>query len=165
MHLVTNTIQISDDFGVLLSAIGLAFLIGFFVGRISKPKKIVVDYSANDQNIDLADDISKIRATKTFERGGQETFKTVYTENDAALNFERIGTASTDIKDNLKSIKGVGTDIEKQLNSMGIYTFNQISNFNNNDIAEITQSLKFFPGRIERDDWIGQAFNLLNNSK
>ena len=51
----------------------------------------------------------------------------------------------------------------KKLNEIGIFTYQQISNLNNNDIAKITELLKFFPGRIERDDWIGQAFQLLNN--
>ena len=33
------------------------------------------------------------------------------------------------------------------------------------DITEITDLIKFFPGRIERDDWVGQAYSLLNDKE
>ena len=122
-----------------------------------------MNFTINESEIDLEDDISKIRATKTFERGGKETVKTVFEKENEALNYTRLGTATFETKDNLTDIKGIGKEIERKLNEIGIFTYEQISNLNNNDIAKITELLKFFPGRIERDDWIGQAFQLLNN--
>ena len=67
-----------------------------------------------------------------------------------------IGAAS----DNLKLIKGVGPAIEKTLNEMGIFRFNQIAEMSEYDIDRIARRLKGFHSRIYREDWIGQARDL-----
>ncbi|CCH53018.1 hypothetical protein BN8_02075 [Fibrisoma limi BUZ 3] len=76
------------------------------------------------------------------------------------LNFDRIGLASPSGADNLKLIVGIGPFLERKLNAAGIYTFRQIANFNQQDIDQINDIIEFFPGRIERDDWVGQAAEL-----
>ena len=57
----------------------------------------------------------------------------------------------------LQAIDGIGPFIEEQLNSIGIFTFEQISLFDKQVIELVTDAIQFFPGRIERDDWKGQA--------
>jgi len=57
----------------------------------------------------------------------------------------------------LKLISGIGPFIEEKLNGIGIYTFDQISRFTKEDIDTVTELIKFFPGRIERDNWTDQA--------
>lgn len=59
--------------------------------------------------------------------------------------------------DDLKQISGIGKFIEGRLNKIGITTFRQIANFTEGDIARVAENIKFFPGRIERDNWIEQA--------
>ncbi len=59
--------------------------------------------------------------------------------------------------DDLKKIHGVGPKIEKLLNGMGITSFLQVANFTAEDIETVTLALDAFPGRIERDDWVGSA--------
>jgi len=66
------------------------------------------------------------------------------------------------MKDNLQKINGIGKTAESKLNDAGIYTYEQISNLNSNDIEKLTQIINFFPGRIAKDDWIGQAIKLVN---
>ncbi|WP_299253748.1 hypothetical protein [uncultured Aquimarina sp.] len=78
------------------------------------------------------------------------------------LNFESFGKANESEKDDLKLISGVGPFIEKKLNSIGIYTFDQISKFTKEDIETVTDLIQFFPGRIERDNWTAQAEKLKN---
>lgn len=73
------------------------------------------------------------------------------------IDFNRIGAANEDVKDDLKLIKGIGPFIEKKLNALGIFTFKQISNFNDQDKDIVNEAIEFFPGRIKRDDWVGQA--------
>lgn len=73
------------------------------------------------------------------------------------INFGRIGTATAADKDDLKVIKGIGPFIEAKLNALGIFTFAQISRFNDEDVTNVTKAIQFFPGRIQRDDWPGQA--------
>lgn len=163
----TTVFQLLELFFWILGA----FLIGLYFGRIigknaKRKNPGVYEDIAPNESLDLTHDISKIRATKTFERGGYETIKTVIKPiENQELNFNSIGKATIDEKDNLTQIKGIGPAIEKELNKIGIYTFKQISNFNVNDIIKITDLIKFFPGRIERDDWVGQAFKLNKEDK
>ncbi|GAB2540870.1 hypothetical protein [Spirosoma aerophilum] len=76
------------------------------------------------------------------------------------INFDRIGLASASSADDLKVIVGVGPFLEKKLHAIGIYTFQQIANFNSEDIEQINDLIEFFPGRIVRDNWVGQAAEL-----
>ncbi len=73
------------------------------------------------------------------------------------LNFDRIGRASATEADDLKDIVGVGPFLERKLHSLGIYTFRQIANFTKEDAHKVNEFIEFFPGRIEDDNWIGQA--------
>ncbi len=76
------------------------------------------------------------------------------------INYERIGKASAGQADDLKQIKGVGPTIEKKLNALGIYTFGQIASFTREDEHTVGEIIAFFPGRIERDEWVKQAETL-----
>jgi len=61
--------------------------------------------------------------------------------------------------DDLKRIKGVGSVIEQTLNGLGIYQFQQLASWNNDNIAWVENFIAF-PGRINREDWINQARTL-----
>lgn len=65
-------------------------------------------------------------------------------------------------RDDLKRIKGVGPAIEKTLNDMGVYRYQQIANMSEYDIDRVAQRLKGFHSRIYREDWIGQARVLID---
>ena len=67
---------------------------------------------------------------------------------------------SGDGKDDLKQIKGVGPAIEKTLNDLGIFLFNQLAEISEQEIDRVAQRLKGFRSRIYREDWIGQARDL-----
>lgn len=58
--------------------------------------------------------------------------------------------------DNLTLIKGVGPVNEKKLHKHGIFHFYQIAAWDAADIAGFDAFLAF-GGRIEREDWVGQA--------
>jgi len=62
--------------------------------------------------------------------------------------------------DNLQEIVGIGKVFEQTLHELGIFTFRQIAAFDVNDIARVNRELKEFRGRMEQDDWIGQAKEL-----
>jgi predicted flap endonuclease-1-like 5' DNA nuclease len=67
-------------------------------------------------------------------------------------------------RDNLKEIKGVGPAIEKTLNEIGIFNFQQIADMSEYDIDRVAKRLKGFHSRIYREDWIGQARTLLEQA-
>ena len=62
--------------------------------------------------------------------------------------------------DDLKKIVGVGPVLEGKLQALGITRFDQIAAFKPEDVARIDERLNF-KGRIDRDDWIGQAAALV----
>ena len=61
--------------------------------------------------------------------------------------------------DDLKRIKGVGPGLEKTLNELGIYHFDQIAAWGAAHVEWVDARLKF-KGRITRDEWIDQAKTL-----
>ncbi|HAI77431.1 MAG TPA: hypothetical protein DCM08_14465 [Microscillaceae bacterium] len=93
------------------------------------------------------------------ELGVSKKEKSLAKIREKALSFDysNIGTASASEKDDLKIIVGIGPFIEEKLNALGIFTFAQIARFNAQDVEQVTEAIEFFPGRIERDEWIEQA--------
>ena len=70
----------------------------------------------------------------------------------AGLEGPREGSA-----DNLRKIKGVGPKLEKLLNSLGFYHFDQIAAWTPEEVAWVDENLEGFKGRVSRDDWLSQA--------
>jgi len=79
------------------------------------------------------------------------------------LDYKSFGTATEAEEDDLKMISGIGPFIEERLHALDIYTFRQISKFTAKDIDTINDAIEYFSGRIERDDWIAQARELVHN--
>jgi predicted flap endonuclease-1-like 5' DNA nuclease len=79
------------------------------------------------------------------------------------INYESFGSATEAEKDDLKMISGIGIVNEASLNALGIYTFRQISKFTADDIDTINDAIIYFSGRIERDEWVAQARELVLN--
>lgn len=79
------------------------------------------------------------------------------------LELGTVYETAPDKVDDLKVISGVGPAIEEKLHGFGIYTYEQIANWNDENIAAFDQLLSF-KGRIERDDWLKQAKDLMNNT-
>ena len=67
-------------------------------------------------------------------------------------------------KDNLKLIKGIGPVMEKTLNELGVTTFRQLAKFTQSDIDKVSEAIGAFPGRVERDDWVGKAQRLMSET-
>lgn len=61
--------------------------------------------------------------------------------------------------DDLKLISGVGPKLEKTLNGLGFWHFNQIAKWTRADVNIVDDELSF-KGRIDRDKWISQAKKL-----
>lgn len=62
--------------------------------------------------------------------------------------------------DDLTQIKGVGTVLEALLHRLGIYHFDQIAAWTDEELAWIDENLEGFKGRASRDNWIEQAKEL-----
>ncbi len=59
--------------------------------------------------------------------------------------------------DDLKMIKGIGPKLEKVLNKMGVYHFDQIASWRAREVKWVDENLEGFKGRVSRDEWVKQA--------
>ncbi|MCB1380469.1 MAG: NADH-quinone oxidoreductase subunit NuoE [Alphaproteobacteria bacterium] len=73
----------------------------------------------------------------------------------ALLKTPRSGQA-----DDLKLIWGVGPKLEKMLNDMGIWHFDQVADWTAKELAWVDARLEGFKGRAKRDEWVKQAKKL-----
>ena len=78
-------------------------------------------------------------------------------EGPARLAAPRGGKA-----DNLKEIEGIGPAMEKLVNEMGFFHFDQIAHWSEADVAWVDANLKGFKGRVTRDRWVAQARIIVN---
>jgi NADH-quinone oxidoreductase subunit E len=62
--------------------------------------------------------------------------------------------------DDLKLIWGVGPKLEKMLNKMGVWHFDQVAAWSAKELAWADDRLEGFKGRAKRDRWISQAKKL-----
>lgn len=74
-----------------------------------------------------------------------------------------IGTALKGDADDLKLINGIGPVYEEKLNELGIYTFEQISKLKAADREELSAIDGITREKIEGDEWVKQAKELLKN--
>ncbi|MFM7334664.1 MAG: hypothetical protein ACKO1H_09670 [Tabrizicola sp.] len=70
---------------------------------------------------------------------------------------ERLSAPRKGKADDLKEIEGIGPAMEKLVNGMGFYHFDQIAKWSDADVALIDAEMKTFKGRITRDKWVAQA--------
>ena len=140
---------------MLIVAAVLGFIIGY-VSRQSLIRQLEGDLSSTERDLD---DCLRTPAATVYDDDDDVVLKRVRARA-GEVNFSRIGYASLTDADDLKDIVGVGPFLEKKLHAIGIYTFRQIANFTKDDIDKVNDIIEFFPGRIERDNWVGQAAQL-----
>lgn len=117
--------------------------IEYFSGRIERDEWVAQAKELVRTEKERLDLLERIRAKKT------------------RIYFDRIGLAKKEEADDLTVINGIGGWIKEKLNALDIYTYRQISKFNDEDMDIVTDAIEYFPGRIERDEWIHQAQELV----
>ncbi len=107
----------------------------------------------------------KVRRAKLYYlRGRRGKSARIFERTDARA--KRLNAAFKGFKkpkgepDNLTKIKGLSVDLAGRLNGLGVIKFEQIANFSDDDLANVDEALAL-DGRIEKDDWVGQAQRLL----
>ena len=93
-----------------------------------------------------------------MEKAQRQALETA--RKSAATDAANDASSADEERDDLQEIIGIGKVFEHTLHELGVYSFRQIANFGVSDIARINAELKEFKGRMEQDDWIGQAKEL-----
>ncbi len=70
-----------------------------------------------------------------------------------------------DNPDDLKIINGITTHTEQLLHSLGIYSYIQIGNWDDDAIIAAAKKLGISPGKIYQEDWVGQARQLAGEGR
>lgn len=100
------------------------------------------------------------------EKEAKKIFKEVETRIEKPdVKKSRFTPSSWQTKNDLTKINGIGPVIQRKLNELGIFSFQQVAELTPEMIDHITRSIKFFPDRIGRDNWIGQAAALARQRK
>ena len=137
----------------LLLAALIGAIIGYILGRLSKcdgnkEEEVKTDaHTAHMSSLASQDmEVEKID-------NEQETMHKINDKDKPLfLDAPRDGKA-----DDLKEISGIGLKIEEVLNGLGIYHFDQISNWNEKNLKWIDEHLLVFKGRAKREKWVEQA--------
>jgi predicted flap endonuclease-1-like 5' DNA nuclease len=73
------------------------------------------------------------------------------------VGLVRLTAPRKGLADDLKEIEGIGPALEKTVNAMGFFHFDQIAAWTDADVALVDAEMKNFKGRISRDKWVEQA--------
>lgn len=141
----------------------VAGILGFIIGYVSRQatiRQLENSLSTTEQAIDDCHRKPAISVKATDE---ETIILNRIRSRSSEIDLTRIGVASPTNADDLKVILGIGPFLEKKLHAIGIYTFQQIANFTAEDVERVNDIIEFFPGRIERDNWVGQAIQLAKN--
>jgi len=115
---------------------------------LSNVQDIQAVESSNEVNQNSVNKDDTLKENNSNEKSSEEKNK------PAVLSEPRDGKA-----DNLCRIKGIGFVIEEKLHNLGIFHFDQIAAWSEDEIKWVDSHLAF-SGRILREDWIGQAAKL-----
>ena len=111
---------------------------------------------------DLANALASARREANEATAVHQEVSRAGTGNTALKRSRKQGTKESDggaDSDDLTLINGIGPVLSKRLNGIGIDSFQQIASWKKSDALTFGELLSF-PGRIENDDWIGQAKKL-----
>jgi predicted flap endonuclease-1-like 5' DNA nuclease len=70
-----------------------------------------------------------------------------------------------DNPDDLKIISGINLNTEQHLHVLGVFTYSQISHWDDDAIISAAKKLGISPGKIYQDDWVGQARQLAGEER
>jgi predicted flap endonuclease-1-like 5' DNA nuclease len=133
---------------LIVANLVIAAIIGFIAGymiaksRTSKIHSIEGNGIQREINPDVK---TKTAINPIFRKNSQLDFKPLVLSSPRPIG-----------KDNLKKIKGIDSKIEIDLNSLGIYHFEQISKWSSKNCDWIEEFLHF-PGCAKNNQWIDQA--------
>jgi large subunit ribosomal protein L19 len=107
----------------------------------------------------------KVRRAKLYYlRGRRGKSARIFERTDARA--KRLNAAFKGFKrpkgeaDDLTRIKGIDAELAGRLNGLGVIKFDQIANFSDDDLANVDETLAL-NGRIEKEDWVSQAQQLV----
>jgi len=165
-HLPSTWTQFSPtfvDIGIFLGTLGFFFVLFLLYARTFP---VIAQAEVKSILKSSGDNYKRERDNPSAVKVEVKKVDPVITSND---NEDKTNTLlkslgafdiNTQQPDDLKKVKGIGPVMEKTLNQIGIYSFNQVSKMTKNEYDLLDSITGSFPGRAQRDDWAGQANKL-----
>ncbi len=110
--------------------------------------------TVQEQMADLEAGLSRTRDQPANQGDTVQSPGTVPNPQSGGLSADTPG-----LEDDFTRMRGIGKALQKQLNELGIHTFEQIAQWDKENI-ELFSSKLALKDRIRRDDWVGQARKL-----
>jgi NADH-quinone oxidoreductase subunit E len=159
----------------LLLAALIGFVMGFIIGRGSRkkvqpntPESKTVEKTETVKKAASIEEVETLIDTMPEESSDEVEIPTTaviekVTEaleaveaQDEGVKPELLAVPKEGKKDVLTQIKGIGPKVEEQLNEAGIYHFEQIANWSEENIKWLEKNTTF-AHRAKKDLWINQA--------
>jgi len=169
------------DIGIFIGTIGFFFVLFLLYSRTfpviaqAEVKTILKSSGERYKNIRERGDSLAGTGSDARTSGGNAVVKPQVKSETAAPsqddNADKVNNllgsigafdSATQSADDLKKVNGIGPKMEQVLNSIGIFSFLQVSKMTKNEYDLLDSITGSFPGRAERDDWSGQAKKLIN---
>ena len=138
-------------------------------GKPDTKIETVDEIKSPDQNVVAARDESGLLTKRDLEDEAEDVAAKLRALPSDASTEEKanaVGARPTGLDapregkaDDLTRVKGIGKINEDRLNDLGVYHFDQIASWGRPEVRWVTTYLAF-PGRIDREDWLGQAAEL-----
>lgn len=136
----------------------------------ARGKKIIVFKKRRRQNSRRRNghrqDLTVVKITEILTGGAKPSEAVKKAEPKAEAPAAKAKASGTEaapaatVVDDVKMIGGVGPALEKKLAALGVTSLKQIAEFTAADIERVDAELNF-KGRIEREEWVEQAKELL----
>ena len=133
-------------------------------------KEAKADADAAKRRLDEA-----VRKAKMAGENAEQFTNEMQKEKREDLIIERIGQRRGDLDwakiganfqgknpDDLTMINGIDEFTEKKLNSLGVFTYEQISRFDSEVSRMVNDALELLPGKVEEFAWTKQAITMLD---
>jgi large subunit ribosomal protein L19 len=162
-----RTVRLQAYEGVVISRSGAGINESFTVRKISYGEgveRVFPVYSPYIAEIEVLRRGRVRRAKLYYLRGRRGKAARIFERTDTRAR--RLNAAWKGFKkpkgepDDLTKIKGIDADLAARLKQLNCIRFDQIANFSDDDIANLDETLQL-GGRIEKDDWIGNAQRLV----
>jgi molybdopterin-containing oxidoreductase family membrane subunit len=160
------------DIGIFMGTIGFFFVLFLLYARtfpvIAQAEVKTILKSSGERYKRLREEGKSLEGAAIDKRTSQvDSFDTIEHEKhsgEVMLLLENLGEfdPTTQKKDHLQEINGIGPKTELHLNDIGIYSYQQISKMTKIEYDLFDSISGSFPGRAESDDWAGQAKKLIN---
>lgn len=144
----------------------IAFLLGALIGWLikcccckRKIERLEHDYEAKLASASVAISNASTQFNNQVNTALNASGEQTAPSAPATAPVGLLSTEPTD-KDDLKRVSGIGPVFEGVLNGLGVYKFEQIANFDEENIQWVADHIETFPDRIYTDRWVEQAAEL-----